>query len=280
LVDAVAVLARALGFMALFQAAGGALFLALFGSGVTVCAPLIKRVARMATVAAALLLLAHFALESGRLAGDLSGLWDRSLQQLLWQAAPGTALRLQLTGLLLVLVGLYGSRTLSVLGMLLVVAGFTTLGHTVDHPHRAVLAGLLGIHLLGVAFWFGALWPLRQAVTLESPARAAAVLERFSRLAIWLVPALLLAGATLVVLLVPGFAVFTTPYGELLLGKMLGFAVLMYFAALNKLRLTPALRRNDAGAAPRLRRSLLLEYLLIGAVLAITAWMTGLYSPD
>jgi putative copper resistance protein D len=61
---------------------------------------------------------------------------------------------------------------------------------------------------------------------------------------------------------------------------MLGFGVLMYFAALNKLRLTPALWRADAGAAQRLRRSLLIEYLLIAAVLAITAVMTGLYSPD
>jgi putative copper resistance protein D len=280
LVDAVAVLARALSFIALFQAAGGALFVTLFGSRLAVCTARIKQVGRIATVGAALLLMVHFALETARLAGNFSGLWDRQLQQLLWQSALGTSLRLQLAGLLLVLVGLYGSRTLSVLGILVVVAAFATLGHTVDHPHRAVLAALLVIHLLSIVFWFGALWPLRQVVMRETPASAAAVLERFSRLAIWIVPALLLAGATLVVLLVPGLAVFATPYGELLLAKMLGFAVLMYFAALNKLRLTPALGRNDVGAAQRLRRTLLLEYLLIGAVLVITAFMTGLYSPD
>jgi len=124
LVDAVAVLARALSFIALFQAAGGALFVTLFGSRLAVCTARIKQVGRIATVGAALLLMVHFALETARLAGNFSGLWDRQLQQLLWQSALGTSLRLQLAGLLLVLVGLYGSRTLSVLGILVVVAAF------------------------------------------------------------------------------------------------------------------------------------------------------------
>ncbi len=280
MVDAVAVFARALSFIALFQAVGGALFLMLFGTRVAVGRAPMARMARLATVGAALLLVLQFALQGARLAGDFTGVWDRPLQQVLWQSAPGTALRLQLTGLLLVLVGLNWSRSLGALGILLVLAAFTTLGHTVDHAHRVVLAGLLAIHLFSVAFWFGALWPLRQAVTLEAPQKAAALLGQFSRLAIWIVPALLLAGVTLMVLLIPGIGIFAQPYGQLLLAKILGFAALMYFAALNKLRLTPALGREAAGAAQRLRRSLLLEYLLSGAVLIITAFMTGLYSPD
>ncbi len=164
-------------------------------------------------------------------------------------------------------------------GALVLVAAFTTLGHTVDHPHRLTLAALLAAHLVCVTFWFGALWPLRQAVTLETPATAAAVLEQFSRIALWMVPALLLAGGTLLLLLVPGWSVFAQPYGQLLLAKIVGFCVLLGFAALNKLRLTPALRTNDPSAAPRLRRSLASEYGIVCSVLAITAIMTGLYSP-
>jgi putative copper resistance protein D len=280
LVDAVAILARALSFIAMFQAAGAALFLAIFAARLRLSGPPILRLARLATVGAALLVLLHFSLEPAHLAGEFSGIGDRQLWQLAWQSAPGTGLRLRLVGLLLILAGLGFSRALSVVGALLVVAAFTTMGHTVDHPHHIVLAVLLAVHLASLMFWFGALWPLRQAVTLEAPATAAALLERFSRLAIWIVPGLLVAGATLVLLLVPGIAVFTMPYGQLLLAKMLGFGALLYFAALNKLRLTPALWREAAGAAQRLRRSLLIEYLLIAAVLVITAVMTGLYSPD
>jgi putative copper export protein len=66
----------------------------------------------------------------------------------------------------------------------------------------------------------------------------------------------------------------------LLLAKMAGFGTLLGFAAWNKLRLTPALLQNNPAAAPRLRRSLTIEYLIIAAVLGITAVMTGLYSPD
>ncbi len=280
MVDALAVLVRGFSFIALFQAAGGALFLMLFGARLAVCATPITQMVRSATVGAALLAVLYLALEAARLAGDFSGLWDRELLQLLWQSAPGTALRLQLTGLLLVLVGLGWSRALCALGILLVIGAFATVGHTVDQPQRALLVGLLAVHLFSITFWFGALWPLHRAVTLEAPASAALLLKRFSRLALWLAPAVLLAGALLVLLLVPGLAVFGKPYGQLLLAKVLGFGVLMYFAALNKLHLTPALGRNDAGTAQRLRGTLLSEYLIIAAVLVITAVMSGLYSPD
>jgi putative copper resistance protein D len=228
--------------------------------------------------------LLQFSFEAARLSGEFSGLWDEQMQRLAWHSAAGTAVRLRLSGLLLVLVGLIARRgvagPLCIAGIIVLAAAFTVIGHTVTHPHRTELGLLLLVHLLSMAFWFGALWPLRQAVIHEAPAAAAALLERFSRMAVWIVPAVLLAGATLVVLLVPGLFVFGQPYGQLLLAKMAGFGALMGLAALNKLRLTPALRQNNPAAAPGLRRSLMSEYLIIAAVLGITAIMTGLYSPD
>jgi putative copper resistance protein D len=284
MVDSVAVLLRGLSFIALFQAVGGALFVTLFGTYLPVSGVRIRRLLRIATLTAGALVLLQMSFEAARLAGEFSGLWDERMQGLAWHSAAGTAMRLQLSGLVLVLVGLQARRRLAGLlcsvGTLVVAVAFTVIGHTVDRPHRTDLALLLLVHVLSVAFWFGALWPLRQAVIHETAAGAAAVLERFSRIAVWTVPALLLAGATLVVQLVPGFSVFGQPYGQLLLAKMAGFGALMGFAALNKLRLTPGLRQNNPAAAPRLRRSLMGEYLLIAAVLGITVIMTGLYSPD
>jgi putative copper export protein len=286
MIEWLSILLRALSFIAMFQAGGAAVFLTLFGSRLPVAAAPIARQARIATMLAAALVLGHYSLEAARLAGDLSGLLDSRLQQLAWRTAPGTAVCLRLSGLLLVMIGLrgtsrrFGFRILSIAGALVLVAAFTSLGHTVDHPQRPALAALLAAHLACVTFWFGALSPLRQAVTLEAPATAAAVLEQFSRIAIWIVPGLLLAGGTLVLLLVPGFSVFAQTYGQLLLAKIVGFSVLLGFGALNKLRLTPALRQNVVSAVPRLRRSLMFEYLIICGVLAVTAVMTGLYSPD
>jgi copper resistance protein D len=285
MVDPVAVLIRGLSFIAMFQAVGGALFLTLFGSQLPVSGWPIRRLLRRVTVVAVGLVLLQFSFEAARLSGELSGLWDAQMQQLAWHSASGTATRLRLIGLLLVLVCLYLSRrhlagVLCLIGTATLVAAFTVIGHTVDHPHRAMLVVLLLAHVLIVAFWFGALWPLRQAVSHEAPAVAAAVLERFSHIAVWVVPGLLLAGATVAILLVPGFSVFGQPYGELLLTKLAGFGVLMGLAAVNKLRLTPALLQDNPMAAPRMRRSLRGEYLLIALVLLVTAVMTGLYSPD
>jgi putative copper export protein len=49
-------------------------------------------------------------------------------------------------------------------------------------------AGLLMVHLLIVAFWFGGLWPLYVVSLRETPTQAAVVIERFSAVAAWLVP--------------------------------------------------------------------------------------------
>jgi len=81
-------------------------------------------------------------------------------------------------------------------------------------------------------------------------------------------------------LLVPQIEMLAEPYGQLLIAKLAGFALLMGLAAANKWRLGPAIARGEARAAYLFRRSLIAEYVLIIAVLAITAVMTSLFSPE
>jgi putative copper resistance protein D len=68
-------------------------------------------------------------------------------------------------------------------------------------------------------------------------------------------------------------------YGRLLCIKLLLFALLMVLAALNRRRYAPALARGKPGAAERFRRCVALEQVLIAVTLAVTAAMTGFYSP-
>ena len=142
-----------------------------------------------------------------------------------------------------------------------------------------LLAPLLVVHVLIVAFWFGSLWPLALVVREEAPATAANVVRVFSSIAGWLVPGLFLAGLALVLQLLPAWAAFATPYGLLLLGKVAVFALLMGFAALNKWRLEPALATGDGGAVVAFRGSVLAEFVLICLVLSMTAVMTTFFSP-
>src|SRR4029077_14399767 len=97
---------------------------------------------------------------------------------------------------------------------------------------------------------------------------------------LWLVPLIPLAGLGMAAVLLPDFAALLAPYGLLLGAKLMLFAALMGLAALNKLRLSPALARGEPAALPRLRRSLAAEYVLICAVLSVTAALTGFFSPS
>jgi putative copper export protein len=133
------------------------------------------------------------------------------------------------------------------------------------------------MHLLVVAFWSGSLWPLYIAATKEQPSITARVVDRFSAVAAWVVPLILLAGVGLAVLLLPSLAAFKQPYGQLLLAKVAGFAVLMAMASLNKWHFGPACAAGNTGA---FKRTIVIEYALICVVLTVTAVMTMFYSPE
>ena len=282
--DVVSVILRALSFVLLFQAAGVAIFVAIFGRRLAGCQVSVRRLGQAAAIAAIVLVAAHYALEAARMAGEMSGMWDPTLQGMAWNSPARTALICRLLGLLLIAVGLReaGARPtiLAVGGAVLATGAFTLTGHTSVSVHRAALAGLLMLHLLVVAFWFGALWPLYLASLRETPARASDLVERFTAAATWLVPVILVAGVVMAVLLLPNVSALSEPYGLLLIAKVVGFAVLMGLAAANKWRLGPALVQGPGQSARWFRRSLAAEYVLIAAVLTITAVMTSFFSPE
>lgn len=284
--DALSVTVRALAFFALFQAVGAAFFLLLFARQLDAPRAPVRRLAVTAAGCAALLTLLHLGLEAARMAGDYSGLWDHGLQQLAWSSRAGSAQITEVAGLLILLSSLLylpaacaaGSAAT---GGVITLCGFLVTGHTSVHPWRALLAPLLGLHLLIVAFWFGALWPLLMVVRLEAASSAARIMARYSALAGLLVPLLAVAGVALAWLLSGELAVLHRPYGELVLLKLSLFMVLMAPAAYNRWRLVPALGLASVAHDPRtaLRRSITSELLLLACVLTVTAALTTLYSP-
>jgi putative copper resistance protein D len=280
--DLLSVIVRGLGFVALFQAVGAVFFLSLFARQLDHAAVPIRRLAHIAAAAGLILIVAHLALEPARLAGDYDGLWDRELQGLAWHSASAASQLLQALGLLVIVAGgavpaLAASRWATG-GGLLAIAAFLLSGHTRAHPLRALLAPLLAVHLLIVAFWFGSLGALLLVSRRETRARAVEILQRFSLLASWLVPLILLAGLSMGAVLARSFSVLQRPYGELLLVKLAGFALLLLLAVMNRWRLVPAFA-TDGRAGP-LRRSMAAEAALLVALLATTAVLTTFFSPQ
>lgn len=283
MIDAGWLVLRAAGFILVLQASGAVLFLALFAQHL---APrslgVIRMTAAQVARAALLCVCAQALVEPLHLAGEWAGLKDPLLWRLAWLGPGAWIIWLRLLGLTLLLQALRPNRALQPpagAGALLALGSFLVSGHALVDTHRLLLAPLLGLHVLTVAFWFGALWPLRQVAELEPAARAAAVLHSFSRRAVWLVPLLGLAGLGVAVVLLPDLAALRRPYGQILCLKVLLFAVLLALAARNKLALVPALARADLRALPALRRNLMLEYALICTVLTATALLTGFFSP-
>jgi len=282
-VDLFAVALRGFGFVAAFQAAGTALFLSTFADDLPRSGHRVRALGRSSALAAVALVAAHQAFEPARLLGGLPGLFDASLHLLLLRSDAGTTAAVRVLGLVLVGFGFLkegrGRSAVALIGATLVVVSFTFTGHTAGGDRRWLLATLLIVHLLILAFWFGALMPLYLAAGREDLNTNARIIERFSAMAVRIVPLVFVAGAGMTAALLPSFAALRTPYGLLLLGKVAAFALLMLLASLNKWRLGPTISAGRGQALRALRTSVLVEWGLIAAVLFGTAAMTALFSP-
>ena len=284
LVDGLSAGLRALSFVALFQATGAAIFLALFGALIVRTQLAVRRLAIVSAFLAIGLLVLQYLLEAARMGGDLASVLDGELQTLAMHSSAALALAFRVAGLAALVLALRmkstASSSLSIVAVIIVLAGFTIMGHTESHSPRWLLALLLLAHLIVVAFWFGALVPLRLVSSHESARIAGMTIGAFSTAASWIVPALFFAGLALAVVLVGSLAGLRTPYGQLLIAKVVGFALLLGLASLNKWRLGPTVASGDVQGTRAFRRSLQIEYVLIAAVLTVTAVMTTFFSPD
>jgi putative copper export protein len=278
--DVLSVALRAVSFTLLLNAAGIPIFIAAFGRLMPSAVPAVKQLGWKLAVGALVFVVGHHALEAARMAGEMSGVMDPAMQKMALLSPAGAAFAARVLGLVLVAVGLRRAAPLPVIalvGALISTTAFTLVGHTSVTPHRLAAAALVTLHLLVVAFWLGALWPLYLAAKKEQPAVTARVIDAFSLAAAWVVPLILLAGIGLTALLVPSLAVFRQPYGQLLLAKVSLFALLMAMAALNKWRFGPACAEGNTAA---FERTVVIEYVLIAVVLAVTAVLTTFYSPE
>jgi putative copper export protein len=284
-IDSLVLALRALSFVAIFQAAGNAMFLELFRSSLSPAVEeRLRAHARIAAVAALCLAVLHYVLTPARMAGSLGGTFDPALDALLLESNAGGAHIARVVGLALLVLSVERASRLNSIatagGVALTIASFALMGHTAIHPLRWALAPLLLVHVAVAAFWFGALWPLHVVASAEPAPIARAVVARFSRVALLYVPLIFVCGGLMAVLLIRSFAELFTPYGAIVLGKTLAFGALMMLAALNKWRYGPRLGGADASAVRSLKRTVVAEWVLLALVLAGTALLTALFAPE
>ena len=260
----------------------------LTSSGIVLCALLLQFTPERRLIGsfATLSLLATvlgFLLGGAQLTDDLSGMTDQDMLGLLWSTPVGTAAAMRVIGLGLLICGLFAGRNgliLSGVGSAVALSSFTQIGHIADRENLVLNICLL-IHLTAVSFWIGILTPLHQlAGSADTQAEAAQLGHRFGKVASVFVPLLIFAGGYMSYQLVGSFAALTdSGYGQVLLFKSTGVAVLLGLAAANKLAYVPQLRSGDLRAAKGLRRTIRYEWCAFMAILLATAVLTSGATP-
>ena len=261
-----------------------ALYLGVMTSAGTVMAMLMFRLERTRGLAMTFAVLGivaailAFSLRGANLTGDVSGLTDPEMLKILWTTPVGTALLLRLVGLGLLIAGLLMGRVgtwVSVLGGVIAIWSFDQVGH-VSGLETTLLDLALMLNLLAVALWIGVLTPLKRLASSSSTyASAADVGHRFGVVASAAVPVLIIVGGYMGYQLVGSFtALVGTSYGQAMIIKVLLVCLLLGLAAANKLRFIPALRTGDPAVANHLSKSISVEWIVILAVLGMTAVLT------
>jgi copper resistance protein D len=171
------------------------------------------------------------------------------------------------------------------------IAAIAWTGHAGSTPGQTGSLHLTAdvLHLVAAAAWLGGLVPFvlllgaarrHQALAWASLARVAA--QRFSTMGLVSVGTLLTTGIINAGILVGSFrAMLATGYGQLLMLKIVVFAVMVGFAAINRLWLTPRLKLSSKDEALKVLRQLtrnsVLEIALGFAIFAIVGVLGTLH---
>jgi copper resistance protein D len=281
--DAASIAVKTMTYAATLGAAGAVFFLG-------VCGPLIAGAARprIRSLVVGLAALSVFAggaqilVSAGSMGDDAAGMWDGSLIHMVWQAGAGRANAIRAIGLLLAALGVLSDRPpwWSLLGAAMGATSFAWTGHARALDPDVLPVLLVSAHLLGVAFWLGALAPLLIVSRSGDATTIAATAARFGSSAVFVVGGLMAAGVALLWMLLGDVtALWSSTYGRSVMLKLAFVGCLLCFAAFNKLRLTPRLLAGDSRAVRSLRTSIRFEMILGAVILAVTAGFTTLIGP-
>ena len=269
-------------YPAMFIAAGGLIFELVFVAQLADdMKTYLRRMITGAAWAGLALVAAQVMVAAGSLGGDMASVIDPALLGLVMKSPLGLFSIVAGIGFAMITVmhrvKARGEQAARIVAAATVLLSLTVVGHATRLG--AVTAVLLAIHLGGIAFWLGALLPLRRmcvAAPETGSASLAAVADRFGRLAQIVVPGLLIVGLIYAALLLGSMtALLTTGYGLMLVVKILLVGGLIWLASRNRLRIVPALVDGDAAAAAALRRIIDLEVITVLGILALSAVLTS-----
>ncbi len=132
------------------------------------------------------------------------------------------------------------------------------------------------VHLVALAIWLGGLlWIVtRDRDHTDDAARIA----RVSRLALWAVIVIAATGVVQTILVVPAFDDLRSPYGSVIIAKIVGLMLLVGFGAYHRRLVTRVVARDDR-AGQSLVTSVSREVIVFCAVLMLAGFLAYLSPP-
>ncbi len=192
-------------------------------------------------------------------------------------------------------------RVASVGAVVAAAAGLSAWGHNRSAEPESLALGADALHVAAAAVWVGGLAALAAVLSpgrrardgavgpgAAAPGAAATTVARFSLVAAVAAVAVVVSGGVLSSTLVDGPAdLVDTGFGKALAAKVVLVGVVLALAGLNRWKLVPAFRQeaeessagSGDGSWARLRRSVLLEGLLVVGVVVATAVLVDLTPP-
>src|SRR5690554_1842099 len=224
-------------------------------------------------------------------ASGIVGMMDYSLHTFLWPSSGGDSVVWRASGFGLAFIcsivlidAILGLRKLAI--ALLAVAwvpiavGLAAIGHSL--ALNASARAMLFLHVLAIACWIGAFYPLWRLCASADLALIPRTMHNFGLWGIGLVGVVVFTGGSLLWQLFDQPSDFvSTDYGIAVVVKLSLVAVIMLFAALHKFILVPNLAGDDAQQAQqRLKRSIALEAIVGCFILAATAVLSSVLGPE
>ncbi|MGD9738811.1 MAG: copper resistance protein CopC [Bauldia sp.] len=267
-------LTRVVLYLSLFIGVGGAFFAAWVVAPAQLPAGA-RRIVRTSIVAGLVAAPLAFAFQGADLLGEGPGalFWADA-----WAVAAESTYAATLIGavvaFILALVSLPAgarSRWFALAAFIGVGVALSLSGHASRAPPQALSWLVVLLHTLGVAYWVGALTPL--VFLLRDASRASLVpLQRFSASAPHALAPLIVAGALLIFIQVEAVSdLWTTDYGRVLAAKLAAVAALFVVAIVNRYSLTPLVTAMPREGGRALRRSIIVELVLVVLVFGIVA---------
>jgi copper transport protein len=160
------------------------------------------------------------------------------------------------------------ARGLSLAGLIGAGCALALSGHASSATPQLLTRPAVFVHVVGVAFWIGALAPLLAGLKIGDGGG----LARFSRFIPVPLALLLISGVVLMVVQLDRIdALWTTRYGIVLACKLAVVLALLALAAANRYVATPRYQRGDVTAGRALSRTIRLELSVAIVILALVA---------